>query len=138
MQDSKEIEKKTPFEPRFKHLEFDEASAQGIILDFLLTKMALGELFVQRINNTPIFDTNTGRHRSMPKGSHKGFPDILVIKDGRIIFFEVKSATGYQSKDQVQMQNNLEMQRAEYYIVRTLTYVVKALDLDPHSFYPSD
>lgn len=100
--------------------------AQSSILDFLLTEMAFGKLFVQRINNIPIPKGN-GEFRSLSKGQHAGFPDIFVLYNKRTIFFEVKSSNGKQSDDQIKMQSWLEEQGAEYYIVRSVDYVKKAL-----------
>lgn len=117
------------FEPPPQHgLMFDEGSAQSSILDYLLLEMVLGHLFVQRINNTPIYDSKIGKYRSLSKGQSAGFPDIFVMKKRRAIFFEVKSSTGRQSKDQIAMQKMLEDQDAEYYIVRSIDGVKRALD----------
>ena len=125
---TKTFTRKNPYDPIIKDgIPFDEGSAQSAILDYLLLEMALGHLFVQRINNTPIYDSKTGKYRSMSKGVNSGFPDILVIKKGRIIFCEVKSSTGQQSKDQVETQQLLENQNAEYYVVRTVKAVQEIL-----------
>lgn len=121
--------KKEPYEPKVPKdgLHFTEDVAQSSILDYLLLQMVLGKLFVQRVNNTPIYDQTRGTYRAMAKGTHKGFPDIYVLKNGRSIFFEVKSSTGSQSKDQVKMQALLEAQGAEYYIVRSVEYVQRVV-----------
>ena len=129
LQDSNEIQKKPPFEPPVPKngVHFKESVALSAILDYLLLEMALGKLFVQRINNAPIYDSVSRSYRSMPKGAHDGFPDIYVLKGSRTIFFEVKSSTGSQRPEQVKMQFELEKQGAEYYVVRSVDYVMKAL-----------
>lgn len=124
--------KKAPFEPVHTGGKyFKEDSAQSSIIKHLIGEMGKGKLFFQRTNNTPIYDANLnngeGGFRAMPTGSHKGFPDILVIKDKRIIFLEVKSATGSQSDHQVKMQHWVEKQGAEYYIVRSWEYARAAI-----------
>lgn len=119
------IEKKPPFEPKNKS-KLKEITIQSSILDHLELEMVLGNLFFQRINTTGVWDKD--RYRSLPKGTHKGFPDIFVIKKGRMIFFEVKSSIGDQSDDQAKIQQLLEKQGAEYYIVRSPEYVKLALE----------
>lgn len=130
LQEPEDYKRKPPYEPPNKQ-ELKEMAIQSNIIDYLLFEQANGHLFVQRINNTPIYDPTTGTHRSMPKGAHKGFPDIFVLKDGRCVFFEVKSSSGRQSNDQVKVQHWLEQQGAEYYIVRSTEYVKKALQTKP-------
>jgi len=124
--DTEVVKKKPPYEPATKGLLFSEDSAQSSIIDYLLLQMVLGKLFIQRTNNTPVWDKD--HYRSISKGQHKGFPDIIVIKGGRIIFFEVKSSIGKQKDDQAQMQLWVEAQGAEYYIVRTIDAVERALN----------
>lgn len=113
-------------EPKSK-LRVLEGDTQSSILDWLDLQEKLGKLFYQRVNNTPIYDAAIGKYRKLAKGVKPGFPDIYVLKDGKSIFLEVKSNDGDQSKDQKTMQFNLEKHGAEYYVVRSLTYVMKLL-----------
>lgn len=104
-----------------------EITTQSLVLDTLMSQQLMGRLFVQRINNTPIFD---GDHfRAMAKGSHKGFPDILVVKNGHIIFIEVKSNNGKQSEQQKEVEQLLLKQGAEYYLVRSLAFLIEKLKI---------
>lgn len=119
---------KSPYEPRNKH-GVSEMTIQSSIIDYLLLEQTKGNLFVQRVNNIPVFDKD--HYRALPKGTQRGFPDIFVLKQGRAIFFEVKSGIGSQSTDQIKMQALLEQQGAEYYIVRSVDYVKKALAQSP-------
>lgn len=116
--------RKSSYEPRHDGA-LSEMAIQSSIIDYLLLEQAKGDLFVQRVNNIPVFDKD--RYRALPKGTQKGFPDIFVMKNGRAIFFEVKTGHGSQSESQVKMQQCLEQQGAEYYLVRSLDYVKKAL-----------
>lgn len=126
LNDSEQVERQPAFEPAHNGTQ-SESAIQSSIIDYLLMQQSLNKLFVQRINNTPIYDPTTKTFRSMPKGARKGFPDIYVLIDGRSIFFEVKTGKGRQSKHQVQMQHMLEKHGAEYYVVRSVDYVKKAL-----------
>lgn len=118
--------RKEPFEKK-SAIPFSEGSAQSAILDYLLLEMALSKLFVQRINNAPIYDAKTGKYRSLSKSQHKGFPDVYVLYKGKSIFLEVKSAIGDQKADQIKIQHELEKHGGYYFIVRSVDGVQKAL-----------
>jgi Holliday junction resolvase len=58
--------------------------------------------------------------------SKPGIPDLMAIKDGRVIFFEVKSAGGKVSKLQEHQMEQLREIGVEAYVVRS-TVEVKSL-----------
>ena len=58
--------------------------------------------------------------------SKPGIPDLMAIKDGKVIFFEVKSAKGQTSKLQDYQMDQLREYGAEAYVVRGVDEV-KAL-----------
>lgn len=60
----------------------------------------------------------------MAKGTKKGFPDILVLINGRTIGFEVKTAVGKQSKEQKDIENKFKQHGQEYFVVRTVEEVI--------------
>lgn len=131
---------KTPLKEHVKQPTWDakssirklETEAQRAIIDELDFHMKRGELFYQRTNTTGIYDASRSVFRSLGKGVHEGFPDILVVKLGRIIFIEVKSNSGDQSHEQVVMQEQVERQGAEYYVLRgtsRLEEILKGEDL---------
>lgn len=114
-------------EPRRKEF-ISEASAQSDIVNYLAMERTKGNLFYQRVNTTGTFDPKTKTYRSLAPGVHAGFPDIVVIKNGRMIFLEVKSNSGSQSSEQKEIEKELIAQGAEYYIVRTLNFVERILN----------
>ncbi|MFW5887701.1 MAG: VRR-NUC domain-containing protein [Bacteriovoracia bacterium] len=59
-------------------------------------------------------------------GAFKGIPDIIAIKNGRVLFLEIKKPTGKQSEHQKEFQKNIEHQGGEYVLVRKLE------DLEKH------
>lgn len=111
--------KQAPFDPPNK-LEQSESEIQTQVIDYLNIKMLKGELFFARINNTGIYDESIKGYRAMAPGAIKGFPDIIIVKDGATIYIELKSSIGTQSIDQRRVQELLEAQGAKYYIIRTL------------------
>ena len=58
-------------------------------------------------------------------GSYRGASDFVVAKNGRVVFLEVKSPKGRQSKYQVEFQREVERQRCEYWVVRSLDDVME-------------
>lgn len=104
-----------------------ESEIQSAIIDFLTVLEEQGKLFFQRTNNNTVYDPIGKRFRSLAKGQKKGFPDIVVIKQGKTIGLEVKTEIGRQSKEQKIMQKQFEKQDAEYYVVRCVEDVINAL-----------
>ena len=97
-----------------------EIEIQGMLIDYLMILENRGTLFFQRTNNNTIFDTKASKFRKVAKGQKKGFPDIMVIKDGRTIGIEVKTEIGRQSDHQKEIEQMFIKNGAEYYVVRSL------------------
>ena len=64
--------------------------------------------------------------RALPKHTPKGLADILVVKDGRAIFLEVKNETGRPSQDQLDFGRDVMAAGADYRIVRSIEDVQAA------------
>lgn len=82
-----------------------------------------------RQNNTPIVQKEAGggyRFRRMPKYAKKGVPDIfLMLKNGRMIFIEVKTASGSLSVDQVAFQMKCQKLGFEYLVARSINDILE-------------
>ena len=52
-------------------------------------------------------------------GQHRGLADLTCMKDGQVIFVEIKTAVGKQSPDQVQFQKDCEAHGVTYILART-------------------
>lgn len=51
-------------------------------------------------------------------GSHRGISDLIAVKGGRVLFVELKTATGRQSGYQETFQIELERAGGEYVLCR--------------------
>ncbi len=51
-------------------------------------------------------------------GAYRGISDLIAVKDGRVIFVELKTATGRQSAYQETFQADLEAAGGEYVLCR--------------------
>jgi hypothetical protein len=100
-----------------------EAQIQLAICDYL----ALKKLFFWRQNTGGVYDAKAGFHRPMPKYSMNGVPDIIVIKNGQFIGLEVKRPKSKPSDHQLEFQKQCILNKAEYYIVRSIDDVMKIL-----------
>ena len=60
-------------------------------------------------------------------GAYKGIPDIIAIKNNRVLFLEIKRLGGKQSDYQKQFQADIEGQGGEYYIVKCLEDLIKII-----------
>ena len=100
-----------------------EKEIQTAICDYLL----LRRYFYWRQNTAPTVQKNdTGWFfRKMPKHARRGVPDIIVVKNGTVIFLEVKRPGEKQSPDQVKFQADCEKENTRYHVVMSLDDVIK-------------
>jgi len=60
-------------------------------------------------------------------GAYRGIPDIIAIKNNRVLFLEIKRPTGKLSNYQKQFQTDIEGQGGEYYIIRSIDDLIKII-----------
>ena len=51
-------------------------------------------------------------------GAYRGISDLIAVKDGRVLFVELKTARGRQSEHQKEFQTDLEAAGGEYLLCR--------------------
>ncbi len=51
-------------------------------------------------------------------GSYRGISDLIAVRDGRVLFIELKTARGRQSDHQKKFQADLEHAGGEYILCR--------------------
>lgn len=66
-----------------------------------------------------------GRFFRQPKYAKNGIPDIIMVKDGRFIGIEVKTAKGRQGDSQKAFQSGVEEAQGLYYLVRSIDEIIK-------------
>ena len=67
-------------------------------------------------------ESSNGKEQVYKKslGLISGVSDLIIIQPNRIIFVELKTQTGKQSKNQKKFQKKVEALGFEYYVVRSL------------------
>ncbi|MBK3666190.1 VRR-NUC domain-containing protein [Bradyrhizobium diazoefficiens] len=98
-----------------------ESEIQAAICDYLALK---GYLF-SRTNNTPVFDKARGIHRSLPKYTRRGWPDICLIRNGQFIGIEVKAEKGKLSDDQKELGREIETHGGRYVVARSIDDLIQ-------------
>jgi hypothetical protein len=93
-----------------------ERDIQRAICDYL----SLRGHFYWRQNTAPAFDWKSNRFRRMAKHTRKGVPDIILIKDGKPYFLEVKRPKTYQSADQKIFEQEATAAGAVYAVLRSV------------------
>lgn len=53
-------------------------------------------------------------------GCRRGMPDLIAVKQGRVLWIECKSPLGQQSMHQMRFQADLEAHGGEYVLVRSV------------------
>jgi len=66
-------------------------------------------------------------HKSM--GYTKGQPDLIIAVQGSLVAVEIKKPKTYQSKEQKELQKQLEYQGIKYCVWRSLDDCINGLDL---------
>ena len=105
-----------------------ETQIQSSIIDYLQVLENQGKLFLHRVNNMGVYDPKRKAYRVFPKGAKKGFPDIIVIKNGFLIGLEVKTGEGKQSNNQKEVEKELKKHGADYFVVRSLEDAIKIIE----------
>lgn len=105
-----------------------ETQIQSSIIDYLQVLENQGKLFLHRVNNMGVYDPKRKAYRVFPKGSKKGFPDIICLKDGLLIGLEVKTGEGKQSNNQKEVEKKLKKHGVAYYVVRSLDEVIEIIE----------
>ena len=58
-------------------------------------------------------------------GCYPGVTDLIAVRDGRIVFIELKTKTGKQSDYQKQFQSDLEAAGGEYILCRGIDDLIE-------------
>jgi len=102
-----------------------ESEIQNTICEYLAIRERQKMLVFWRQNTIGTYDAKNKSFRTPSRFSKSGIPDIIVIKAGKFIGLEVKSAIGKQSDNQKIIQLLLEANGGFYYVVRSLDDVKK-------------
>lgn len=67
-------------------------------------------------------------HLMAGMGAYKGSPDRIAVKDGRVLFLEIKKPVGWKHSDpQKQFQKDIREHNGEYYLIRNLDELIKII-----------
>mgnify|MGYP001446516152 CR=1 FL=1 len=58
-------------------------------------------------------------------GAYKGIPDLIAVKNGRVLFIELKTPRGRQSDYQRKFQADLEAHGGEYILCRGIDDLIE-------------
>lgn len=99
-----------------------ERQLQNAIINLL----RLNGWFAYNQETTGTYDPSKGCFR-LNRGKVTGVSDILAIKNGRVVWIEVKkpdNKTGPlkngQTQNQIEFERNIKAQKGEYYVARSL------------------
>lgn len=123
----KEVDNSSNHEPKNKRV-YTEGALQTDVINYLTLLENQGKLFFHRANVGGLFDRKTGVYRSLPPGVRKGFPDILIIKNGKFIGIELKDGKNKQSPEQEEIEQKILKQKGAYFVVRSLDFLIKILE----------
>lgn len=101
-----------------------EMQLQRQIVRFLQFEELQGKIFFHRSNTVGVFDKTIGTYRSLPAGTKAGFPDIVIIKNGKFVGVELKRGKGKQSSEQKKVEELITKARGFYLLVRSIDFFI--------------
>ncbi|MCK4446829.1 MAG: hypothetical protein KAW56_07085 [Candidatus Marinimicrobia bacterium] len=67
-------------------------------------------------------------HLMAGMGAYKGSPDRIAVKDGRVLFLEIKKPVGWKHSDhQKQFQKDTREHSGEYYLIKCLDDLIEVI-----------
>ena len=87
-----------------------------------------GRLFVFAVPNGERRDAVTGA-KLKRSGVRAGVSDIVVVMTSRVVFIELKTKTGKQSREQRIFEERIRSFGFEYYVCRSISEILACLDL---------
>ena len=100
-----------------------EAQIEEMILQYL----AYAGWWGIKVPTTGYHD-GTGWRKQASKWCINGFPDVLAMKEGKILFFEIKTPVGRQSDAQKAFEKRLHEYGHNYFLVRSVEDVKKVIN----------
>ena len=64
-------------------------------------------------------------------GQHKGLADLTCMRDGNVVFIEIKTEKGRQSPEQLKFQKDCESHGVRYKLARSIADVAEFLTFRP-------
>lgn len=98
----------------------DEGAVQLAICEYLELKRHM----FWRQNTVGVWDATRKQHRKQRKYSRNGVADIILLKNGKSYFLEVKDKSP-QSKTQKEFEVDVKKAGCEYHIVRSVDDIIK-------------
>ncbi len=106
-----------------------EADAQRAIVHALRVVLPRGSIVHHSANEVTSHNRSAKVRQAILQGMglHRGFADLIVLSSGRVLFLEVKSATGRLSPAQADFRDAVRDQGFAWALVRTVDDALGAL-----------
>ena len=106
-----------------------EADAQRAIVHALRVVLPRGSIVHHSANEVTSGDRSGKARQAILQGMgvHRGFADLSVLSGGRVLFLEVKSATGRLSPAQADFRDAVQDQGVSWALVRSVDDALGAL-----------
>lgn len=101
-----------------------KTSNEGAVQLAICEYLELKRYFFWRQNTVGIYDSKKGIRRTPTKYAMNGVADIILLKDGKSYFLEVKDKSK-QSDSQKKFEEGVKKAGCEYHIVRSIDDVIK-------------
>ena len=107
-------------------LKVSEGDIKRAVSDYLQYAQNQGLLYFSRLNSGIAYVKRGNRYYAIQL-CEAGTADFFVLKAGRVIFLEIKSAKGKLRTEQKCFRTLVASQLAEYYVIRDVSELAEIL-----------
>lgn len=108
-------------------MNITEKQIENSILEYLETRR---DCIAWKNQSVGVYDPKRNKFRKSKNRFHKnGVSDIIcMMKDGFVLFLEVKTQKGRQTEDQKKFEQNCDSMNQFYRVVRSIEETIKAIN----------
>ena len=101
-------------------IQGDHRREGAIERDILKWLNSEGGCYCVKIPSTGLFDSAAGGYRPKSAFAVNGISDLIAIRDGRVLFLEVKRPGGKQSADQIKFMKAIRSKGGVYEVLMSV------------------
>jgi len=104
----------------YKEIKTDHRKESAIERDILRYLNDGGRCYAWKVHSVGVFDSGSGSYRKSSPFAVNGISDVIAIRDGQVLFLEIKTPHGKQSQDQIKFQKAIRSKGGVYEILTSV------------------
>jgi hypothetical protein len=104
----------------YKTIQGDHKKESAIERDILRWLNDGGRCYAFKVHSVGMFDSTTGNFRKSSPFAVNGISDVICVRDGRVMFLEIKRPGGKQSGDQIKFMKAVRSKGVLYEVLTSV------------------